>query len=102
MKTLYLDIFSGISGDMFIGAMLDLGADPQVLEAELRKLLLKGYHIHVSKASRMEITGVKFDVHCSDHHSHDHKHAHDHEHSHSHADHSHGHGDHKHEAGHSG
>ena len=38
MKSLYLDIFSGISGDMFIGALIDLGVKPEQLEAELKKL----------------------------------------------------------------
>ena len=38
MKILYLDCFAGISGDMFLGAMLDLGLSPRVLRAELAKL----------------------------------------------------------------
>ena len=62
MKTLYLDIFSGISGDMFIGALLDVGLDYEHLESELRKLNLDGYHLHVSRAKRAQIEGTKFDV----------------------------------------
>ena len=45
MKTLFLDIFSGISGDMFLGAMIDLGLDAQALEHELEKLNLDGWHM---------------------------------------------------------
>ena len=45
MKTLYLDIFSGVSGDMFIGALLDLGVDYGRFEQELRRLGLDEFHL---------------------------------------------------------
>jgi uncharacterized protein (TIGR00299 family) protein len=80
MKTLYLDIFSGISGDMFIGAMIDLGADARRLERELGKLKLGGYHLHVARKQKSGIEGVKFDVHLADVHAHSHSHAHEHHH----------------------
>jgi pyridinium-3,5-bisthiocarboxylic acid mononucleotide nickel chelatase len=99
MKTLYLDIFSGISGDMLIGALLDLGADFRELERELKKLRLDGYHLHIKRGQKSQISGVKFDVHLEDDHHHDgHDHDHDHGHSHTHG-HSHGH-EHTHEHGH--
>ena len=66
MKTLYLDLFSGISGDMFIGALIDLGVDPRKLERELKKLKLDGYHLHVSRQQKSGIAGVKFDVHVDE------------------------------------
>jgi len=72
MKVLYLDLFSGISGDMFIGALLDLGADMSGLERELKKLKLAGYHLHVARQQRSGIEGVKFDVHLSLDHQHEH------------------------------
>jgi uncharacterized protein (TIGR00299 family) protein len=72
MKTLYLDIFSGISGDMFIGALIDLGADDRKLERELKKLKLGGYHLHVARQQKSGIAGVKFDVHLADAHAHHH------------------------------
>jgi uncharacterized protein (TIGR00299 family) protein len=68
MKTLYLDIFSGISGDMFIGALIDLGADAHKLERELKKLKLDGYHLHIARQQKSGISGVKFDVHLADAH----------------------------------
>jgi hypothetical protein len=74
MKTLYLDIFSGISGDMFIGALIDLGADARQLERELKKLKLGGYHLHVARKQKSGIAGVKFDVHLADAHEHHHEH----------------------------
>jgi uncharacterized protein (TIGR00299 family) protein len=80
MKTLYLDIFSGISGDMFIGAMIDLGVDAHKLEHELEKLKLDGYHLHVARKQKSGIEGVKFDVHLADHHEHSHDHPHEHHH----------------------
>jgi pyridinium-3,5-bisthiocarboxylic acid mononucleotide nickel chelatase len=87
MKTLYLDIFSGISGDMFIGALIDLGVDPRKLERELSKLKLDGYHLHVARQQKSAIEGVKFDVHLAGGHGHDHDHGqgHHHEHDHGHS-----------------
>jgi uncharacterized protein (TIGR00299 family) protein len=79
MKTLYLDLFAGISGDMFVGALLDVGLGFSMLDAELRKLNLDGYHLHVARAKRAQIEGTKFDVHLG-HHAHAHQHAHSHKH----------------------
>jgi pyridinium-3,5-bisthiocarboxylic acid mononucleotide nickel chelatase len=76
MKTLYLDLISGIAGDMFIAALLDLGVDAAKLERELKKLKLDGYHLHISRQQKSSIAGIKFDVHLA----HDHDHAHGHEH----------------------
>jgi hypothetical protein len=84
MKTLYLDLFSGIAGDMFLGALIDLGVDPTHLERELKKLKLDGYHLHVSKGNKSGIAGTKCDVHAEDSHSHSHSHPHSHEHEHEH------------------
>ena len=84
MKTLYLDIFSGISGDMFIGALIDLGVDAHQLGRELGKLKLDGYHLHVSRQHKSAIEGVKFDVHLADAHDHHHDHGHEHHHEHGH------------------
>jgi len=63
MKTLYLDLFSGISGDMFLGALIDLGVDAVRLERELKKLKFDGYHLHVTRQQKSGIEGVKLDVH---------------------------------------
>lgn len=85
MDTLYLDIFSGISGDMFLGAVIDLGLELPALEAELAKLNLDGYQLHCGRQSRSGIEGVKLDVQLetgpesvSDDHDHSHDHSHDH------------------------
>jgi pyridinium-3,5-bisthiocarboxylic acid mononucleotide nickel chelatase len=80
MSILYLDIFSGISGDMFLGALLDLGVDLRQLEAELAKLKLEGYHLHATRQVRAGIAGTKFDVHLEARPA-EHDHVHDHLHS---------------------
>jgi uncharacterized protein (TIGR00299 family) protein len=95
MKTLYLDIFSGISGDMFIGAMLDLGVPFEQLEHALASLRLDHYHAHATRQHKASIEGVKFDVHCHDHEDHHHEHEDRHEHEHAHG-HDHKHDDHHH------
>ena len=89
MKTLYLDLLSGISGDMFLGAMIDLGVDPAQLERELGKLGVSGYHLHATRQTKGAIEGVKFDVHLESDHVHptpaahpEHGQAHSHEHTH--------------------
>jgi len=91
MKTLYLDLGSGISGDMFIAALIDLGVDARQLELELGRLQLEGYHLHVKRGHKGSLEGVKFDVHLAsehDHaaqpHAHNHTHAHSHPHTHEH------------------
>jgi uncharacterized protein (TIGR00299 family) protein len=78
MKTLYLDTFSGLSGDMFIGAMIDLGVDAHEFAHELEKLGLDEFHLHVSRQERGAIAGTKFDVHLACAHDHDHAHEHSH------------------------
>src|ERR1051325_7724018 len=62
MKLLYLDCFAGISGDMFLGAMLDLGVSEEALRAELGKLDLKGYQISSRRVIKQNISATKFDV----------------------------------------
>ncbi len=82
-QTLYLDIFSGISGDVFIGAMLDLGVKFEALESELRKVEVGHYHLHQQRKSKSGIAGIKFDVH-DEHARSDHSHQGPHDHGHSH------------------
>ncbi|KQC07441.1 MAG: hypothetical protein APR62_00480 [Smithella sp. SDB] len=62
MKILYYDCFSGISGDMNLGALLDLGVDKKYLLKELDKLSIGSYKLKVYKDMRGGITGTKVDV----------------------------------------
>ncbi|MGE7760044.1 LarC family nickel insertion protein [Peribacillus sp. NPDC097895] len=103
MRTLYFDCFSGISGDMVIGALIDAGADPFQMQEELKKLNIEEeYTLSWGSVVKNGITSTKFDVmltrkpeqpydhdhtnsHLHDHnHDHDHNHGHDHEHNHDH------------------
>ena len=51
-KTLYLECTFGISGDMFVAALLDLGADQKVLETALESLHTKGARIRISRVNK--------------------------------------------------
>jgi uncharacterized protein (TIGR00299 family) protein len=73
MKILYFDCFSGISGDMNLGAMIDLGIDTQFLVNELNKLNLKGWELIAAKDQRHGIEGTKVTVHQT-RHEHAHRH----------------------------
>lgn len=62
MKTLYLDCFAGISGDMMVGTLIDLGVDPARLEQELRKLPVEGYRLEVKRVDKLGVQATKFQV----------------------------------------
>lgn len=62
MKVLFYDCFSGISGDMNLGAMLDLGVDKSYLINELNKLNLRGWELMAERDQRHGIMGTKVTV----------------------------------------
>lgn len=62
MRTLYYDCFAGISGDMNLGAMIDLGVEASYLENELKKLNIEGFHLEITKDLRRGISGTKAEV----------------------------------------
>lgn len=84
MRTLYFDCFAGISGDMTLGAFIDLGVDKEILIKELGKLKVSGYKIDVTKKSKNGIFGTDVDVVLSkiedsmNEHNHSHEHTHEH------------------------
>jgi uncharacterized protein (TIGR00299 family) protein len=102
-KQLYFECSSGISGDMTVGAMLDLGADRAVLMQALDSLPLSGYTIEIGRRAVSGIDACDFDVVLDaplNNHDHDmaylygsghHDHGHHHDHDHDHGDHHHGH-----------
>ena len=118
-RILYFDASAGVSGDMFVGALLDLGASLDVVRSHVADLGVPGIELRARKVTNHGIAGTKFDVldpesgrpvdgldapheHHVHQHDHDHGfgHAHDHHHHHGHAhpehDHDHGHA-HRHE-----
>ncbi len=96
---LQLEPFVGISGNMFLALLLDLGAREEVLRRELAKVDFAGYEIQVSHLEKNGIHSCYVDVICSQ--DHDHAHNHDHAHDHCHHDHDHNHHhDHDHHHGH--
>lgn len=62
MNIAYLDCFSGVSGDMFVGSLIDAGLDINELEQTLSGLNLDGYKIEAKKEKRNSIFGTKFSV----------------------------------------
>ncbi len=80
MKILYYDCFSGISGDMNLGALIDVGVDKNYLLEELLKLHINDYKIEIAKDSRKGIYGTKVDVILNNNHVHQHLHKHNHDH----------------------
>lgn len=114
MAHYHLDCSSGLAGDMFLGACLDLGMPLDVIADAVARLRLPGVSVESRKAMRGGFTGTRFRVlldgrpvegpdpdEVQGHsHGHSHSHTHDHEHSHSH-DHEHHHHDHGHDHGHS-
>ena len=103
MRIAYLDCFSGISGDMFLGALVEAGVSPKLLEDTVAALDI-GARLEISRVVRSGISATKVDVYSHGEkdlprevfweqggHSHSHDHSHDHEHGHSHG-HTHSHG----------
>jgi uncharacterized protein (TIGR00299 family) protein len=93
MRIAYLDCFSGISGDMFLGALVDAGVPPRVLEDTVAALNI-GARLEIERVNRSGITATKVDVwageekdrpreeheHHHDHGGHEHGHGHEHAH----------------------
>jgi uncharacterized protein (TIGR00299 family) protein len=72
MKICYLDCFSGISGDMLLGALADAGADQQELVRQIGRLGLEGVTVSFEKCSRGGIAGTRFRVQAPPDHRHRH------------------------------
>jgi uncharacterized protein (TIGR00299 family) protein len=62
MRIAYFDCFSGVSGDMILGALVDVGLDPDLLRDQLARLPLGGYRLEVSRESRGHLWGTQVRV----------------------------------------
>ena len=72
---LYFEMYSGIAGDMTIGALLDLGASKEKLIEGINSLNLSGYDLVFDRAKKNGIDAYNFDVKLEGHdHHHDHNH----------------------------
>ena len=72
MRIAYFDCFSGVSGDMILGALIDAGADLHKLESELGKLKISGFTLKAEKTIRRGLSGTRFFVDAD--HSHAERH----------------------------
>lgn len=72
-QILYFECYSGISGDMVVAALLDLGADTQVLEKAINSLSLTGFHTKISRVMKAGLDACDFEVILdTDYENHDH------------------------------
>jgi len=66
MKSAYLDCFSGISGDMFLGALLDSGLPFEALQEAMGTLPVKGYRLEARGETKNHLYGTRFIVHLEE------------------------------------
>lgn len=81
-KTLYLECNAGISGDMMVAALLDLGAEEKVLRQVLKTMPVSGYEIRISRVKKAGVDCCDFHVildECHENHDHDMEYLHGHE-----------------------
>lgn len=93
-RTLYLECYSGISGDMTVGALLDLGADQEDLKEQLRSLPVEGYEVLINRVKKSGLAACNFNVvldAAHENHDHDIEYLYGHVQSHGHESHSHEH-----------
>ena len=74
MKTLYFDCYSGASGDMIVGALLDAGANFDRLRTTLLSLGVDGFDVAVEKVKKKGVMAIKFHVNVDESHAHPHRH----------------------------